>query len=89
MKAKELEGKLAIRTKPVILRINDFLNPTKDYSYTTSPIKILKVTENHILYSYEGTYEEKIFNKEIHILDNRWIDDNWVSYDELISLRGE
>lgn len=83
-KLKKLEGKLAIRKKPIILGDNIWGNKNYDYSYTSSPIKIVKVTENHLLTSHEGTKEEKIFGKDIHILDKRWIDDNWIDYEELI-----
>lgn len=84
MKAKELAGKLAIRTKPIILGNNDFTGEEeKDYSYTTSPINIIRVTENHIIYNFIGTPDEKIFGKEFKILDDRWNDDNWEDYKEL------
>ena len=76
---KNLIGRLAIRTKPVNCGVG-----VKDYSYTTEPIKILKITDSHIVYSHEETKEEPIFGKKIHILDSRWLDDNWIDYDELI-----
>lgn len=87
MKATKLIGKLAIRTQPIELGYNDFTREKDyDYSYTSSPINILKVTENHIIYNYVGTTEEDMFGKGIHILDKRWIDDNWTSYTELVAL---
>ena len=74
MKASELVGKRAIRTKPV-----DLGNGSKDYSYTTSPIEIVKVTDNHIVHKY------KMFGEEhVSILGERWMDNNWIDYNELI-----
>lgn len=84
-KLKELIGKLAIRNEPVKLGKDFYGNETYDYSYTTTPIRILKVTENHIVYDRKGTNEEKIF-KETSILDKRWVDDNWISYNELMKI---
>ena len=75
MKASELVGKNAIRTK---------CTAYGDYSYTDNPIHILKVTTDHILYTYLGN-EAKIFGDEVNILNNRWVDDCWTDYDELIS----
>ncbi len=87
MKAKKLINKLAIRTKPILLGYQDFIgHENYDYSYTTTPIRILKVTDNHIIYNYKGTKEEEIFEKETYILDNRWLDDNWEDYEKLINL---
>ena len=84
MKARDLIGKLAIRTNPIILGENFITGKANyDYSYTTSPIKILKVTDNHIVYNYSGTSEEKIFEGQ-YILDKRWIDDNWEDYEKLM-----
>lgn len=83
-KLKNLEGKLAIRTKPVNLGKNFIGEYCYDYSYTSSPVRILKVTESHIVYDRVGTGEEKIFGNKKSILDKRWIDDNWTSYDELL-----
>ena len=76
MKPEQLIGKLAIRTQPP--------KGLDDYSYTTETIRIIKVTENHIVYDHVGTLEEKIFEDKKYILDKRWIDDNWEDYNELI-----
>lgn len=87
MEAKKLIGKLAIRTKPIILGRNNFTGKEcYDFSYTTSPIRILKVTENHILMTSKSIGDEKIFVEDIHILDRRWVDDNWEDYEELIKI---
>ncbi len=83
---KKLEGKLAIRKEPIKLGKDFYGKDNYDYSYTESPIRILKVTENHILYDLKGTNEEKIFGSNVHILNKRWIDDNWISYDELTEI---
>lgn len=95
MRAIELIGKKAIRTKPVTLgRRDDFggifgMNRGEgeseynyDYSYTSSPILIINATDSHIVYTYP---EESLFGKDDkpHILDVRWNDDNWVPYDSL------
>lgn len=79
MKANELIGKKAIRTGPTCYG---------DYSYTTEPLLIVKVTENHILTKYP---EENMFSKitkddRPHILNKRWNDDNWTDYDELMNI---
>jgi len=85
MELKKLEGKLAIRKEPIFLGLDDMTRKKNyDYSFTTSPIKILKVTDNHIVYNYEGTKEEKFFGKEPSILNKRWIDYNWIDYEELV-----
>ena len=76
MKPEELIGKLAIRTNPP--------RELGDYSYTSEPIRIIKVTKNHIVYDHVGTLEENIFEDKTYILDKRWIDDNWEDYNELI-----
>lgn len=88
MKATKLIGKLAIRTQPIKLGIDDMTGEINyDYSYTSNPINILKVTENHIVYNYVGTPEEGIFEKDVYILDKRYIDNNWIDYSELIDLK--
>ena len=88
MKANKLINKLAIRTRPVKLGINSITGEILyDYSFTTSPIRILKVAENHIVYDLKNTSEEVIFGERTLVLDDRWIDDNWTDYEELISLK--
>lgn len=85
MKAIELVGKLAIRTKPISYGKDTFTGEEiKDYSYTANPLKIIKVTEEHIVASHEGTREEAIFGKEVYILDERWNDENWIDFVKLI-----
>lgn len=82
MKAINLVGKLAIRTKPVY-----YSNGNYDRSYTTYPIRIHKVTKNHIVYSHEGTSEENIFGKKVFILDNLYNDNNWADYNKLVRFK--
>ena len=77
MKAKELVGKMAIRTKAVDLR-----NGNQDFSYTSDPIEIVKVTESHIVYKHKMFFEEK---EALSILNERWLDGNWADYTELLS----
>jgi hypothetical protein len=68
MKASELIGKDVLRTNPV-----DLGNGYHDCSYNSNPIKILKVTGSHIYYkSRHGLYD---------VLDEIWLDDNWIEYD--------
>ena len=87
MEAKNLIGKLAIRKKPIKLGICDFTGECNyDYSYTTSPIRILKVTDEHIIYNHKATDEESIFGDKVCILDSRWNDDNWTDYEKLIKI---
>lgn len=60
---KYLIGKWAVRIKLM----------GHDYSFMTNPIKILKVTDNHI-------YCMPYFCEKEHILESCWIDENWVEY---------
>ncbi len=71
-----LVGKKAIRTKPVKLG-----NGSYDYSYTDSPITILAVTDSHIV-CRSGWCN----SRDRHILDARWVDDGWTSYDGLMEI---
>ncbi|NCD13570.1 MAG: hypothetical protein EOL93_13590 [Epsilonproteobacteria bacterium] len=75
MNIKNLVGKRAIRTKPVVLSYGE------DESYRVNPIKILKVTDHHIVAEVLAWS----IKKDLLILTSEWIDDNWVDYDELIS----
>jgi hypothetical protein len=68
MKANELVGKEVLRTNPA-----DIGNGYHDYSYTSNPIKILKVTDFHIYYQSDYGFDS--------ILNIRWLDDNWIEYD--------
>jgi hypothetical protein len=81
MKLEKLVGKNIVRTKPVSLGTSSgFLGNGQenfDYSYTTSPLLLCKVTESHLVVITEHSDSERL-------LDNRWMDENWVDYDELI-----
>lgn len=81
MNIKEMVGKKAIRTAPI-----NYGNGCKDYSYTEEGLLILNVTNNHIV--VENT-EGGILKNRRHILDSRWIDDNWEDYDELMRIADE
>lgn len=77
----ELIGKKAIRKAPTCYG---------DHSYTTEPLIILTVTESHIVTKYPECHW--LFDKsedKKHILDYRWIDDNWTDYDGLMALADE
>ncbi|MDP4158184.1 MAG: hypothetical protein Q8911_00265 [Bacillota bacterium] len=80
MHARELIGKKAIRTGPV-----DYGNGRKDFSYTTDGLFILAVTGSHIVYEHCDSFLEG----KRSILDNRWLDENWGDYDELMRLADE
>lgn len=69
---KELIGKYVTRTAPCDLR-----NGNKDSSYIGDKIKILSFDDKHIRYA---TKEYK------SILDERWLDDNWKEYEEIIDI---
>jgi len=52
MKASQLIGKEVIRTRPC-----DYQNGHYDYSFCTTPIKIVKATDYHIFYQYSEWIE--------------------------------
>ena len=83
MKAQELIGKLAVRTKPAMASWG-----REDGSYRTSPIFIKKVTETHIVYINAEDVDSSDFEltHSIKLLPIEWCDDNWIDYDELINL---
>jgi hypothetical protein len=72
MRPQELIGKRAIRTKPV--SYGDYL----DNSFSVNPIRIIKVTNDYILYEYCA------FPGLAALLDEKWLDDNWADYDEWV-----
>jgi hypothetical protein len=74
MKLEKLVGKKIVRTKPV-----QYENGVSDHSYTTTPLLLLKVTEHHMV------VKSDILDNE-SLLGSRWMDDNWVDYDELINI---
>lgn len=80
MYLKDLIGHLAIRTQRAKT------NYGSDRSYLTEPVRILAVTENHIVFDHMGTREEKMFGDQTHILNSDWNDDNWTDYNELIRM---
>jgi len=79
MKANKLIGKWAIRTKPVIYETR-----AKDSSYCSTPLFILKATDDHIIcLHYDKWLREK---DKPYILNSCWCDDGWISYKKLIKL---
>ncbi|MFA5324486.1 MAG: hypothetical protein WC373_17550 [Smithella sp.] len=87
MYPKELIGKKAIRTAPVSYGTHTHFmtgekSEVKDYSYTTEPLLIVNATDTHIIIK---NVEESICHNpskdRLHILNYRWIDNNWVDYD--------
>lgn len=65
-------GKYVTRTAPC-----DYKNGNKDYSYIGEKIKILSIDKKHVRYA---TKEWK------STLDERWLDDNWKEYEEIIDI---
>lgn len=67
MRACQLVGKTALRSKPV-----DLGNGHKDYSYSGGTPVLIK--------SYDGSHVEIKSNISGmgHYLDSRWDDDNWM-----------
>jgi hypothetical protein len=81
MQAKDLIGKLAIRTNE---------NMHLDYRFTNEAIKIIKVTESHIVYELPKSPHIKVnYPATMHVLNNLWIDDNWIDYEELMNITEE
>lgn len=76
MRAERLIGKRALRACPPV---------SGDMSFTRDPIRILAVTENHIVY----VNERPITKGRKSILSFEWLDDNWTSYDDLMALASE
>ena len=68
----EMIGKYVTRTGPCDLR-----NENRDYSYIGDRIKILSVDEKHIRCASD-------IGKTT--LDERWLDDNWKEYEEIIDI---
>lgn len=68
---KHLEGKWVIRTKP---------NEKGDRSYTTLPIRLIKVTDTHYYYTRDD-YSSKYNRPHVALIedDDR---DSWVEVDE-------
>lgn len=83
MKASELIGKKVLRSKPVPLGIDPFSGQrNQDFSFTDGmPITIIKVTDSHIVYTSAIMGEERT-----NTLGERWMDDNWIDYDELMAV---
>lgn len=79
MKASDLIGKNAIRTKPMNIG-----NGLHDYSLTSSPIHIINATDSHIIYEYLPEYDRILAEKK-RILDCRWCDDNWIDFEFILT----
>lgn len=79
MYARELIGKKAIRTTHVT-----YAHGNISRSFMQEPIIIQKVTDTHIVYTYpEG---DICLSDKLHILPYEYCDDNWIDYDELITI---
>lgn len=74
MRAEQLLGKLALRSKP--------LDSSGDHSFITIPIKIMAVTESHIVFEWQ----EPMFKGHKGILGYNYLDNNWVDYEALMKL---
>jgi len=75
MKAKDLIGKWAIRTKPT--------EEIGDRSYIDTPLFILKATDGHIICKHHWKW---LNGKEPHVLECDFCDDGWIDYKKLIKL---
>jgi hypothetical protein len=73
MKATELIGKTVIRTVPT---------SSGDWSFTSSPIKILYATEDHVVVGKAKGDTFGILNRKAFVLDKRWVD-GWKDYEEI------
>ncbi len=69
---KDLIGKYVTRIASC-----DYGNETKDFSYIGEKMKLLSIDEKHARLATE-------FYKTT--LDNRWLDDNWKEYEEIIDI---
>ena len=88
MNAKELIGKKAIREKPILKEevvssdlyiIGSRVQSVPDYTYCVEPEKIINATDHHVV------IEREVFGKpHTMLLDERYCDDAWTDYDELI-----
>lgn len=70
--SKEMIGKYVTRIAPC-----DYNGRDKDYSYIGERIKILSLDDKHIRYA-------SVTGKST--LDERWLDDNWKEYEEIIDI---
>lgn len=96
MTAKELIGKNAIRTQPIMekvrvnnsgmLMIGDHFENQPNYCYTTESIKIVNATDSHIIAEVKSFMGDKTTTR---ILNCQYCDDNWIDYDELINPKAE
>jgi hypothetical protein len=77
MIANNLVGKMAIRIHHVT-----YAGGGTDRSFLDSPVKILKVTDSHIVCEY-STYSSE---PSKIILPYEYLDDNWTNYDKLIKM---
>jgi len=76
MNAKELVGKMAIRSSHVM-----HPNGRIDYSYTDEPIFVKNATDEYIIFTYPQ--KSKLSSEKLHILGHEFCDDNWDNYDQL------
>lgn len=85
---KSMEGKVVVRTRSVRFQgLHGVYN-----SFTTNPIEIVHVTQSHIVY-IDNYYSQMMKDKNLspltvkrnlHILDEDYIDENWTDYDDII-----
>lgn len=85
MNVKDLVGKIVVRTKPITTQGG------KDYSYIEEPLKILKVTDTHIVAQPRDSILNllaKFVNDPVPVivLGFQWIDDNWIDYEVLTNV---
>ena len=72
MYATDLIGKKAIRIAKT--------KETGDLSYTDHPLIIKRVNEHCIVFEYGDDWHRTYMDKDEHILDYDFCDDNWVEF---------
>lgn len=96
MNAKKLIGKTCIREKPVIKErwVNSSVSgifygggryekiQETDYTYCTEAVKIVAASDHNIVVERRHEFAEKPIRT---ILDERYCDDHWVDFDELLA----
>lgn len=74
MRAEQLIGKLALRNKP--------MESTGDRSFMQKPLRIMAVTESHIVFEWQ----DPMFFGDKAVLACEYLDNNWTDYEALMSL---
>ncbi|WP_206460412.1 hypothetical protein [Anaerovorax sp. IOR16] len=94
MNAKELIGKEAIRTAPIMeertvsngmIAFGETIKHIPNYHFCETHVLIVNATDNHVVVKVKGLFNKKDYDEiEPRILDCRFCDDNWTDYSQLI-----